>query len=549
MNLLITRLAALRRPGLTLLAITVGLCAALAGLATPAFASSITGGGNFQMTCNESTNTSSGVVVNETYHIGYVYDGQAPADVSGFFTLNNPDPAPYIHAQWLAEDKCDAKSGQTPNCSGWGVSLDTLEYTDALGNAHRDRLMTNQCTFGGGPPSNEGPGDGSSSANSGSPLLPNGDPAPPGGCNWHIDATASGSGNWLSADVNAIGCGNNLPIFNFACYQNGNLVGQQDDLISPSVGKTVQYQVPAGADSCTLTGYNTTFNNNQLIPLSGYGLPWDPQNGFGAGGWKHKGAGTHAPIGTPQNVHVTAGGLVKWNAVGGAVYYAVQRDGDPNQITFMDAGQTSFQDTVSDGTPHTYQVAAQPDLFPAQQAVWSAEANEPPLNVAYKFGAVSWTGHLGDYDVRYSVLVDGQPGPAWCINVQTVSCSVNGVLADGTQHSVTVEATDPQGNPNSDQTAPVYFVYLNPPGDPTATPGWNSVQLNWTYTLMGKMECYNVYRDGTLIKSGLHTASYIDQPGDYKLHSYRVTESVGSGSESFFSNAVQGYAVAPNPGA
>jgi hypothetical protein len=517
--------------------------------------------GDFTQACNDGTSSSANVVtVTEMQKASaYVPLGSLPPDFQGAFGLNNPDPGAPMDANSTAHDFATGKCGlggkingatdtgwvlrgddPTFGASGWSVP-------DAQGGRTEQVYWTRTIgyQFDTSDPGNQpadGPGQGAAHTQTGPPQ--SGPGSPVSGCTWTIDESVQ-AGDWLKVDALSGGSGctaNSMMGLSIQCFDNGAYVGGKNSADQAAEGTlfdAAPWQIPAAANRCTITTWTGNWDGNKLSPTSAHVAVWDPTHGLQVVGWKALSTltGTHAPLNPPTKVHVTAGGLVSWTPVSGAAYYAVSRDDNTSTATMqaVDGSQTSFQDTLSDGKAHTYTVAAQPDPFPAQQAPWSAVATEPPLNVHYALGTVSWDpvvahDQAGGY---YNIYVNG--GKFAQVAGTTSFTFPDSPSAAGNAYSVTVTSAGSVLD-MSDQSVPTTITYLAPPTGLATNGACGGQTLQWSPDY-SKIIKYNVYRNGTELKTGITGTSYTDTtttPGT--SYTYRVSAVAPDGSESLWSS-------------
>lgn len=449
--------------------------AAVPAIGGTAYATTITMG-DLQQRCGEQDVSGGTLVVHS--HLTWSYTTSDPnAGPATFWGMASPPDASAQQADATAED-CGISAYTSRVVSGWSILPDASigidgqvpnGTTSITYNMIADRDVT--YSFDSSNPANSPPvlpGAGGAEIATGSPNTgPGPSPQYLPGCTFTGGASVSnGEVVAFSFDSSVCNVGTNRKGAYFTCTENGSSVGTSPSTFTS--GQVVTWQIPAGADSCTLVFWGGKNVVNQLTPQSGYSIPWTPSGGFGTGQWGKLKSGVRPPLATPTGVHVTAGGNVTWNAVSGAAYYAIQRDGDPSTIQVVLASQSSFQDTVTDGLAHTYQVAVQPDLFPAQVASWSAAVTEPPIwqSPGGAAGALSWVPVAGHSGGLYNVKIC--PASGLCKAGHPAQTTLSSYvlptsLTVGAQYRATVTSADSTGAAISDLSQPLTFTYQPAP--------------------------------------------------------------------------------------
>lgn len=548
--------------GLIVISLALAAVPALAGAAS----ASSSAAGDFQMTCGGGS-TENMVTVYEQLNWSYTLtmgDDPNTSPVTEWGNLTGPGGPDNSYTQADATAAACGVSYFTSRAdSGWSIGPN-----GAVGNngqvLNSDGSLTfNEVakkwityTFSPGAPGNDEPvlpGAGATHVNTGSLDAGSGpEPQEVPGCSFNTTISVSNTENVTfsyspsSCSFPNLNGGSEIIGADVTCTQLGSIAGSSPTSItSPgNPNKVLNWQIPSGADSCTFTVWSGVGSGTVITPLSGYSIPWTSGAGFGGGHQVKPKAGSKPSLPTPTGVHVTASGNVSWNPVSGAATYAIERDGDPSTIQYVDGGQTSFQDTVTGTAAHTYQVAAQPDLFPAQAASWSDPVTEPPVNVRYAQGVASWDpvaahDQAGGY---YNLYLNGSKFATVAGTSFTIPGSPS---ASGTSYTMNVTSADPAGDDTSDRSAPASFTYLSPPSGVTAaqqctisgrgTPCTlhTATVLQWQ-SVPGAVS-YNVYRDGTLVGAGV--GKYDDWAdttvtGGGTAYTYQITAVAADGSES-----------------
>jgi hypothetical protein len=377
-----------------------------------------------------------------------------------------------------------------------------------------------------------GAGSGATSSSSGTP--PGG-----GSCGLYVDATEAGGKLNIGVspkDWGTGGCGGaNTPPIKVQVTCTGNGTGGSWLYEGKEYSQVINV---AGFSICTIDAMTSSPQGGSNVILwnsAVWSQTWSATDGFGKGHWHSappQSPGTQPQVAVPTHVHATAAGLVTWDAVPNAAYYAVLRDG--TTLGFVDAGQAhSYQDTT-DGKAHSYQVAAQANWVAAGDATWSARADQPPTTIAYSHGGVIWSTINGDPSATFDLYVDGALFVK--ANASYYYRFNPGALANNSTHSASVAAADSVGNPVSDQSAALTFTYLNAPTNLHDSAGPLTITVYWSGPVGAAS--YNVYRDNVVIAKQFTGTTYTDTPPDGNSHSYAVSAVAADASESALSAAI-----------
>lgn len=303
----------------------------------------------------------------------------------------------------------------------------------------------------------------------------------------------------------------------YEVYRNGTLVG------SPTAPEFVD----AGLANGTSYSYTVKALNGLTASTPSVAVPATPV--------------ATAPA-APTNLVATPGNAtvgLSWSAPAGATSYAVYRNGSVVATT----PSTSWTDsTVVNGTTYSYYVVAykqNSSASPASATV-TAKPVAPPLATPTGLAAtpgnatvsLAWGSVAGatGYDVyRNGTKLTSTVGPSYTDNA----------VSNGTAYSYYVVATS--ATSSSGASATVTATPAAPaPGAPTGLSGVAGDQtVTLTWNVVAGATSYNVYRNGTLLKTGLAGNTYTDSGlTNGTAYTYEVTV-IKTGVESARSAAVQ----------
>jgi fibronectin type 3 domain-containing protein len=228
---------------------------------------------------------------------------------------------------------------------------------------------------------------------------------------------------------------------------------------------------------------------------------------------------------------------VSWGAAAGAVRYDILRDGVP----IGSVGPTVFsfvdEDVVAE-TEYTYEVVAWNYNGTRSGGTDSGMAAiSPPTGVTASDGTypsmvrVYWDGVAGA--VSYNVYKDG----AYVGNTGDTTFDVP--VASGASHVFTVRTVGSTTTSDYSDGDYGYAAALQPPTGVDATDtDFDNVEVSWT--IVDGADSYNVYKNGSLIASGVTGLSYIDEPtpGTY-AYTVRSVNSLESSALSASDNGTR----------
>ncbi|MFN8158810.1 MAG: hypothetical protein U0R68_15440 [Candidatus Nanopelagicales bacterium] len=303
----------------------------------------------------------------------------------------------------------------------------------------------------------------------------------------------------------------------YQVFRNGTLVG------SP----TAPDFVDSGLTNGTSYSYTVKALNGATASVASSAVPATPV--------------ATAPA-APTNLVATPGNAtvgLSWTAPAGATSYAVYRGG---VVVATTATPTWTDTTVSNGTTYSYYVVAYKQNSPASaaSATVTAKPVAPPLSTPTGLAAtpgdatvaLTWSSVAGatGYDVyRGGVKLTSVATPAYTDNT----------VSNGTTYSYYVIATS--ATSSSAQSATVSATPAAPaPGAPTGLSGVAGDQTaTLTWNVVTGATSYNLYRNGTLLKTGITGNTYTDSAlTNGTAYTYQVTV-IKTGVESAKSASVQ----------
>ncbi|MBI5770849.1 MAG: hypothetical protein HZA93_23935 [Verrucomicrobia bacterium] len=222
-------------------------------------------------------------------------------------------------------------------------------------------------------------------------------------------------------------------------------------------------------------------------------------------------AGPDAPTSVDATVGEAGFIEVTWAAVAIALYYDVYRDG----VLLADniTGTSYVDEAMQYHTEYEYRIRAKNYTgYSALSSGATGSANYPvpvaPSGLAATDGIhevkVRVTWGAVDYANTYKIYRDGA-------EIDEISGnSYDDIVASGASHTYQVKAVGESGTSGFSNSDTGYAAALSAPTGISATDNTDMDKVTVTWSAVAAADSYNVYRDGTLIASGLTASTYDD---------------------------------------